>query len=150
MDAHPDYIEPTRAGRIKIAAAVLVSVAVFQAIKRWLIPAFNAHVHALPRCEQWHWLMNTVHVVFWAVPLLLTIVMVPVALRLIRHRQFPLPGAWVWQRTKIQRGRVVVLRAYALLAACLLAWGVSFWAVRVLSPLNAPQSCDAVGGGQLP
>lgn len=141
MDRTTEYIEPTKEGRAKMALIVVGIVGLLEATKRWLFPAFLAHVKARPECEQILWLVYVVQVIFFAVPLLLSVFMIPVAIRMLKHQQFPLPGAWVWRRRKIQRGRIVVARAYLIVVLCLVACVFPFWARHILVKSNVHEQC---------
>jgi hypothetical protein len=141
MEGTTEYIEPTNEGRVKMALIAIAIVGGLEAAKRLLIPAFMAHVQTLPKCEQLVWLVNSVQAIFFAVPLLLSAFMIPIAIRLLRHKQFPLPGSWVWRRKKIQRGRIVVARAYLILALCLVTYVFPFWARHVLVKSNVHEKC---------
>jgi hypothetical protein len=127
-----EFIETSGESRRKLLVLSLVAV-VLGAVWTFLLrPALFAHIQGLPDCDQARW---SVGLLLGALGLL------PVAglwaghyaRKLIRHGQFPLPGAWVWRRTPITRGRPVRYRAYAIgvcsaaLFALFLYGGVVFW-----------------------
>jgi len=56
--------------------------------------------------------------------------------------QFPLPGAWVLRRTRIQRGRAVQVRAVTLLVLSVLTAVLAIWGVvSVRSVLSDLPGC---------
>jgi hypothetical protein len=142
MERTAEYIEPTKAGRTKMVLIAMAIAGLLEAAKRWLVPPFMAHVNTLPECEQYVWLANAVQAVCFVVPLLLSAFRIPIAVRMLRHQQFPLPGAWVWRRKKIQRGRIVVARAYLILVLCLVAYVFPFWARHILVKSNVHERCS--------
>ena len=115
-----EYIHPTQEGRRNLIALILFSLVAAIAIEFWLLPAFFAHLHSLPKCNQWTWLRAILlSVIFF--PPLVALWAIPHSLRLLKLNQFPLPGVWVLRLTPIQRGRPVRIRAIALLLLSALA-----------------------------
>lgn len=142
MTMPAEFIETSTAMRIKIAASVVALLGVLESAKRWLMPALIDRTKALPPCEQYELLVGSIKVLFFSVPVVLSIVMGTFAIRLLKHQQFPLPGAWVWRRTKVSRGRAVRIRAYLILASCLALYGFVAWGSSTFAKAAAAASCD--------
>jgi hypothetical protein len=100
MDAQ--FVEPTRAGRIKLAMFVLAGLLVSAAMHTWWHP-FMGYVQSLPICEQLPWLRGIV-LTFIAISWLVGIAAVRAARLTLVSGQSPFPGAWVWSRTKLRTG----------------------------------------------
>lgn len=141
VDDGADYMEPTGSGRRALVLMAALSAVLLVTAKLWLVPAFTAHVRALPPCEQREYMVNTIQAIFLAAPLLLSAFMVPMAVRMLRHRRFPLSGAWIWRRRKIQRGRIVVARACLIIALCLLMFAFPFWVRQTLAKASIQDPC---------
>lgn len=130
--SEPEFIEPTPEGRQKLVMLIACQMLVILLLDQWLFPAWSRHLQTLPRCERFTQMMGALQTLFLAVPLIVGVFAVIFARKLLRQRQFPLSGAWVWRRTRIQRGRIVQLRAYALLVMSALAWLVPMYVFSVM------------------
>lgn len=126
-----DFIEPTRESRRNLLVLIVVAVLVGAAIKFWAMPAFFAHVASLPRCEQIARLRESL-VVLVCTPPLFAVFHIPYAIRMIKLNQAPLPGTWVFVRTPIRRGRVVMLRACLMLLLSLAALAFPLFGLHLL------------------
>lgn len=109
-----EFVEPTRDGRRHLLWLLMLGILAGALLQFWLKPAFLSYVKSLPSCEQFKWLR------IWLVsalcsPGLLALWGIVHSIRLLKSKQSPLPGAWVWRRTPVKRGEVVRLRAFALL-----------------------------------
>jgi hypothetical protein len=115
--APPDeYIEATPASRRKLVAVFVVAVVAGLVILEYLLPEYLAYIRTLPFCEQVDWVEST----FLALMLGL-VVLVPwiakSARDVLRLEQWPLPGSWVWSRTRVERGARVRWRGRGMVAA---------------------------------
>lgn len=139
----PEFIEPTREGRRLLLLQIALAIAVGLAMRFWLMPALFAHINSLPRCEQAHWLWWCV-VGISVIPVFIAFWSIPVTIRIFRHEQWPLPGAQVFRRTRIQRGWTARLRGFVLLLASLLALSMPLLglnAARALMPASQLPGC---------
>lgn len=132
--AQAQFIEPTRASRVKVIALLVgVGIAVW-AIDRWVFPAYFGYITRLPKCDSLPWLRATV-IGMSLFPLVLAATWaVPTARKVLREGQWPISGTWVFSRTPIKRGPAVRWRAYALLAWSLLAAAIPFWGLYLMAP----------------
>jgi len=111
------FIEPTVASRVKIALCVIFIIATYPAEELWG-RSFMAFIEGLPICESLTWLRGIViaHVLlFWLVGLLAS----SLAIQTLRSGEFPLPGAWVWFRTKVRTGWKAKVDGYILVIVAL-------------------------------
>ncbi len=138
----PRFIEPTTAGRLKLALLAAVGIAFSVAGDIWWQP-FMDYVRALTTCESLPWLRGIIiglFFVFW----LTAYVTGRTALLILRSGQLPPPGAWVWSRTKVQTGWRAKLAGslFAVLAAFFLAAPiVTGYVVQVNIIFCLPESC---------
>lgn len=130
--SEPEFIEPTPQGRRKLVMLIACLALVGLLLDQWLFPAWSRHLQTLPLCERSIQMMGALRAAFLVVPLIVGVFAVIIARQWLRLRQFPLPGAWVWRRTRIRRGRIVQLRAYALLVMSALAWLVPIYVFAVM------------------
>ena len=136
-----EYMEPTPDSRRKFAACVLFGIVVAVAMEFFLLPAMRAHLKSLPPCAQFTLLIDVMQVFTVVMPLVMGSYSVWFARRLLRHGQFPLPGAWIWQRTRVQRGWRVRLRAYVSLLLCVVLLLGAGWAWRLVQRFEPPAQC---------
>jgi hypothetical protein len=137
------FIEPTPASRRRLLVLVAVGIAAGAALQFWLLPTFFAFVNGLPLCERFRWLQGLLASALGAMPLF-GLWAAWHARRLLKARQWPLPKAPVWRRTRVLTGRSVAWRAYALLAWACLAVSVPVLGAHFLSRaglLAEPRQC---------
>ncbi len=115
----PEFIEPTWQGRAKLAALWLLIIAGFLTFEA-LMPAFEQFLQGLPKCALLS-LMRSSVLVFLVMVLGLITMLGWEGYRLLHHRQWPHPRAWVLWRTRIRRGTGVLTVGYTL---CGLAIGL--------------------------
>ena len=140
-----EYLEPTAAMRRNLALVVLAGVLVVALLEIWLKPTVLHFIDNLPICAQLPW---------WRGLLVSAICIFPLAAlfplfqarKLLRFKQWPLPGAWVLRRTPIQRGRVVTVRAYVLIFVGVVILGITpylAWQVTKVPFFSVPRGCAA-------
>lgn len=96
------YVEPTFAGRTKLALCVLVGFLLSISMDLWW-SSFMTFVKGLPLCESLPWLRG----IFLGFTLLSWLAYASAAragILTLRSGEFPFPGAWVWSRTKVKTG----------------------------------------------
>jgi hypothetical protein len=126
-----EFVETSAESKRKLLALIIAGVAI-ALLQRVLF----AHVRQLPFCSQAHW--------SWGL-LAGCLAMLPIvglftgryALKLLHYGQYPLPGAWVWKRTPITRGRAVRFRAYGLLLGTVAFFAIFLYGWHVLAPMVA-------------
>jgi hypothetical protein len=121
-----DYIEPTPAARRMVVLAFVGFFIILYTTHKWLLPAFLAYLNRLPIC-QGRWWMCVVLLSLCAILPVLAILLASLGVRILRHGQVPVPGAKVFRRTKIVRGRMARLRAYALILTSAMLVPVSWY-----------------------
>jgi hypothetical protein len=117
--APPDeYIEATPASRRKLAAIFVIAIVGGLVTLEYVLPEYLAHIRTLPFCEQLEWVEGTLLVL-----LLGFVILAPWlgwnAREVLRREQWPLPGAWVWSRTRVDRGPRVRWRGRAMVASAI-------------------------------
>jgi hypothetical protein len=116
--AHEQYIEATPASRRKLVVLFAVLVVAALGILEVLLPQYLAFLRTMAFCEQLDWVEGTLLAI-----LLAAIVPAPwswiTSRRILRLEQWPLPGSWVWQRTRVERGPKVRWRGRAMAAAAI-------------------------------
>ena len=120
------YIEPTKAGRIRIAKRSSLLILLF-VLFYVVVPR---HVRTLPPCEALWWHRGEMAAIA------LFVVAVGIFLlvqnwRTLRKGQWPLPGTDVLVRVKISRGRLLWL----FVANTIAYWAVVAWATSMVGPL---------------
>ncbi|RDD81974.1 hypothetical protein [Dyella tabacisoli] len=141
-----EFIEPTPRGRRNLIILFVIGALYATAHRLWLQPALFDYINSLPLCDQlpwWRGLLISVLITLLFVAALST----RCALQIFQHGQWPLPGTWVFRRTKIQRGPVVRSRAYLLLVASALAVACAWFGWQGLSttPIFHPKGKCASG-----
>lgn len=135
--ASPDeWIEPAPGDRRKIiraAALMLLGLLLFHVLA---VKPTQAWVNTLPACERLAWLRGMLVGLMALMPIGGGAILVPVALRVLRHGRVPPPGTWLWKRTRVWRGRRARWMAGAMLAWVVLASPAPFFAWHVVSPLH--------------
>lgn len=136
-----DYIEPTPAGRAKLLAGLLLLAVGGTLWHFHAFPALKAHMSSLPTCEQYAVMILFMKAVVLGVAPAVSALGLWMAARMLRLRQFPLPGTWVLRRTPVRRGAMVMLRAYALLVLCVLLLMGAGWTWSLIQAMPAPDQC---------
>ena len=104
-----EYIETSR-GRVSVRLALCAALILCYVIVDSYWPRFMGFVKALPPCEQVPWWRTILIVV--ATPFFFVVaLMIWDGYRALHFRQWPVPGAFVWWRTKIKRGAWVLVQA---------------------------------------
>ena len=131
-----EYVEPNR-GRM-LRRLVLLAVLIYCYVN---IDAYwqrlMGFVKALPPCEQIPWL-RTIAIAMVVLLMLGPVLVAWEGYRILQFRQWPLPGAFVWRRTKIKRDRWVPVRAYAQFAAALAVAVGIVYLVHLMWPFIRP------------
>lgn len=146
----PEYMEPTPAGRLKIVASFCALAALGLVWHYFLFPPLRAHVKALPACDQFTVLSHALLAMVTVLPLAVCAFGGWVAHQLLKHERFPLPNAWVWQRTRVRRGFWVKARACAILLLCGLALCVVGWMWRLVGAMTPPKDCLTASAPRVP
>lgn len=141
IDPH-EHAEPAPGDRLKIACSAAALAVGLALIHLLAVRPTLAWVRTLPGCEQATWLTGLLVGGMALLPLLGGVVFVPLALRSLRHGRMPPPGTWLWQRTRIWRGRRARWTAGAMIAWTVLALPVPYFAWQVISPLQ-DRACTA-------
>jgi hypothetical protein len=123
------HIEPTKAGRIRIAIRTSMLILLF-VLFYVVIPR---HTRTLPPCEALWWHRGEVAATAIFV-IAAGIFLIMQNWRALREGQWPLPGTDVLVRVKISRGR----RLWLLVANTVAYWGVVAWATSMVRPLLFP------------
>jgi hypothetical protein len=117
----PRYIESSVAIRLKLVAAAVATFLVAVAFDRWVSPALK-WVATLPPCDSLPWVRFEL-IVAILVCWLIAFATFNQGRRTLQAGQTPLPGAWVWSRTKVHTGlfvKVVAVSSFSLSALFLL------------------------------
>ena len=131
-----EFVETSAKSRRNLLALTIATVLIGAALTFLLRPALFSHIKQLPPCGQAHWAFG----LFMGSLGLLPVVGlwgVNYARKLLKYGQFPLPGAWVWRRTPVARGRAVQLRAYGIMFCSVAFFAIFFYGWRVLWPMVA-------------
>ena len=107
---HPEFIEPNASRRRTAIALLVAGILCYVAILHYW-PELMQLVKALPLCDQIPWWRAMV------IGLASPFILAPAFLardgyKVLRFRQWPLPGTLVWRRTKIKRGPWVLVHAF--------------------------------------
>jgi len=113
-----EFLEPTPASRRKLTALLVAALAGGASLIEWL-KSYLAELKSRPICDTLEPVL-VLGILILASLLLLSAWVAWTARKVLRLDQWPLPGTWVFRRTPIQRGRKVVLRAYAMLGLAVL------------------------------
>lgn len=142
----PEFAEPAPGDRFKIAGSA-AALAIGLALIHWLaVRPTLAWVRTLPGCEQATWLSGLLVGAMALLPLLGAAVFVPIAVRVFQHDRMPPPGTWLWQRTRVWRGRRARWTAMAMVAWAVAAAPVPFFAWQIVAPMQS-RACP---GGTAP
>ncbi|HYD79100.1 MAG TPA: hypothetical protein VEC06_04770 [Paucimonas sp.] len=110
-------------GRMLLAGVVLFALAMAAAFHFHALPLLQAAVSGTPTPDN----IVAIKAIFIGIAglgALTAIAWIRYALRMLRHRQDPPPGAWLWRDTKIVRGAAAVRRARLSIAGAVLACAV--------------------------
>ncbi len=108
-----EYIEPTPQGRRNLAGLSMVGVVAALLCRFWLQPTLFRYIQSLPVCDQLPWWRGLLSSILASL-LIVAFLCSWHALKLLRCGQSPLPGTWVFRRTRIQRGVAARRRAFLL------------------------------------
>jgi hypothetical protein len=117
----PRYIESSMAMRLKLVAVAVGTFLFGLAFNRWVSPALK-WVATLPTCESLPWVRLEL-IVAVLVCWLIAFATFNQGRKTLQTGQTPLPGAWVWSRTKVHTGlfvKVVAVSAFSVSALFLL------------------------------
>jgi hypothetical protein len=134
------YVEPTRAGRIRVATKIAV-VVVLLLLAGFALPRY---IGSLPTCDGVAWL----RALFVAIPLLWAAVVCALFLqswRALRAGRWPVAGADVLFRQRVVEGwRLWLFPVNAVASLIVFAWGATMVGPRLLQFLErAAQTCNA-------
>jgi len=127
-----DFIDPTPESRRKLLWLIAAALLLGALATYWLLPWFRTQMQVLPPCEAIRLARWALLVLLLSLPLTAIGWALPLAWRLWKVGQFPLPGAWVLRRTPIQRGRAVRIRAVALVLWSVLSVALAIWGTYTL------------------
>ncbi|HEX2531715.1 MAG TPA: hypothetical protein VHK70_09630 [Burkholderiaceae bacterium] len=104
----PDTVYATMRGRL--VSVTLVAGATGLALLFWLValPLLETTLRSSPPAPNALRLARAVLIGFAGVGLLASLALITHACKILRHGQYPAPGAWVWRDTKIVRGRPAI------------------------------------------
>ena len=106
----PEFIESSPTYWVRALALFALAALCSVAIDLYW-PKLMQFVKALPLCDQIPWWRSIV--IGLASPFILASgLLASAGWKVLRFRQWPLPGTLVWRRTKIKRGPRVLLHAY--------------------------------------
>lgn len=145
----PEFADPAPGDRFKIACAAAALALGLVLVHLLAVRPTLAWVRTLPGCEQATWLSGLLVGAMALLPLLGGVVFVPIALRVFRHDRMPPPGTWLWQRTRVWRGRRARWTAGAMIAWVVLAIPTPFFAWQVIAPLQS-RACPSDAASSTP
>ena len=134
-----EFVEPTAKTRRNLLALFAVALLVGALLKFVLQPAVLGFIKQLPECEQARWSFGLLIASLCPLPVI-AVWTSNYARKLLKFNQSPLPGAWVWRRTPVKRGRLVRLQAYAIIACSAALLAAPFYAWYVFQPMFAALS----------
>jgi hypothetical protein len=139
-----EFVEPTAKTRRNLLALFAIALLVGGLFTLVLKPALLGFITQLPVCEQARWSFGLLIAYLCPLPVI-AVWTGNYARKLLKFNQSPLPGAWVWRRTPVKRGRLVRLQAYATIACSATLLIAPFYAWYVLQPMFAAvsQRCAA-------
>lgn len=150
-----EYIEPTPEGRRNLLLLTAAAIIVGGAFKLWLTPHFFAYIATLPPCDQLPWLRGCLLAAI-ATPALFGAWGIPHAIRILKAKQSPLPGTWVFRRRPIKRGRALRIYAAGLILVSLAALAFPLFGMHLLkstpfavTPKICSDSVFKAGSGRL-
>jgi len=139
----PEFADPAPGDRLKIACSAAALALGLALVHLLTVRPTLAWVRTLPGCEQATWLSALLVGAVALLPLLGAAVFVPIAVRVFRHDRMPPPGTWLWERTRVWRGRRARWTAVAMVAWTVVAAPVPFFAWQIVAPM---QSRACTGG----
>ena len=139
-----DFVEPSADARRKLLALYFAAVLVAALLVFFVRPTLLGFIGSLPACERARWSLTLLAALLAPLPFVAAWVALH-ARRLIAVGQWPLPGAWVWRRTPVRRGRALRVQAYALMACATGLVAATLYGGYVLQPLFSAlaQRCGA-------
>ena len=142
-----EFIEPTKASRIKLASIWLTG-AIIIACTDYFWASLMGHINSLPLCSQLPWL-QTILIAGFLLLLFASAIFARHAHKVLSSNQTPVPGTLVFFRTPIKRGSKTKFEAYAAATGAILFLAASFylpmWSWPTISPISiTPTSCAGV------
>ena len=131
-----EFVETSANSKHKLLALSVAAVSFGAALTFLLRPALSAYIKQLPACAQAQWSFGLLIGSLGLLPII-ALWSGNYARKLLKHGQFPLPDAWVWQRTPITRGRMVQVRAYSIMLCSIAFLAIFFYGWHVLWPMAA-------------
>jgi len=117
-----EFLEPTRATRIKLALAYIGYGALLLGMEFYWSP-FMDYVKSLPSCQEIIWLQR-ISLFFGAFGIVTAFLCIRAAYWIFRSNQFPSPVAWIWNRAKIKRGMIVYVSGFVFIAMAFMMMSV--------------------------
>ena len=105
-----EYLEPTKNSNIKLLILVVVVVMIGPALN-YLWSIFLSWTDSLPLCDSIIWLERGIYFIGLTF-ILLSIWWLKTSYLVFRYRQYPYPGATVYIRTKIRKGKAAYFFAF--------------------------------------
>lgn len=138
----PEFEEPAPGDRLKIAGTAAALALGLALVHLLAVRPTLTWVRTLPGCEQATWLSSLLVGAMALLPLLGGAVFVPFASRVFRHGRLPPPGTWLWQRTRVWRGRRARWTAGAMIAWVVVAAPAPLFTWQIIAPLQS-RACTA-------
>jgi hypothetical protein len=139
-------------GRVLLAGAVLFAALLIAAFQFYAIPLLNA-MASRASAQDAAATAKALFVGIDALGVLTAFAWIRYALRILRHRQDPPPGAWLWRDTKIARGKTAAVRAWLYIAAavltCAACTGITIY-IAIMLDQSLVQSQLPSSGDTLP
>jgi len=129
----PEFVEPTARARRNLVALYVAAVVFGGLLVLFVRPALIAFISGLPTCEQARWSLAVLAVCSLPLPIVAAWTAAH-ARKLLKFDRSPPPGAWVWRRTQVRRGRAVRVQAYALITSSVVLLLAPLYAWHVLQP----------------
>jgi hypothetical protein len=129
-----NFIEPTLEDRL-LAAKLKVLGIIAAGLLFLGLHYGKSFVKALPVCDKAPYLVAGLYVCV-ALPFLMAIWLLRVALKAHKHQQMPPPGMLIWTRTRLYRGRAAVVRARLLMLGSAVLLALSLWLVVMVTQIT--------------
>lgn len=136
-----DYLEPAKGSKIKLAI-VIVAATFIGSVSTYLWSLYSNWIKTLPLCDSIFWLERGIDFVAIA-GILISIWPFRTGYLIIKHKQFPYPGATVYRRTKIRKGQGAYLRGivFIILGLALVVVGTGIIYVFDLLKIAGIREC---------
>jgi formate hydrogenlyase subunit 3/multisubunit Na+/H+ antiporter MnhD subunit len=110
-------------GRALLAGAVIFALGLVAAFQFAMLPLMNSAASKAAPLQAIA-MVKAILVAAAGLGAITAFIWIVYARRILRHRQDPPPGAWLWRDTKIVRGEAAVRRAWMSIAAALVMCAV--------------------------